>query len=1054
MSCPPIDIESAALTLDEILSPVYEPLPQDERDAQMAQQRLARWIALSADGVEAAFEKRLARENRSKAWVLDRLGGVRRRAGQPEPDWVGKTLRVVDVLIAGEAVSSPPGALAFASLLAPLVYDASATLRAALPPGIADMLEPAAFDGVVDHLRRRLANLCELPFYEVLLSWRRGMVDAARLGDEYSTGLLMADTLDAFAAHLRTGGYADLLRDKPVLFRLLAMLVDQWYHSYLSFFTRLAADRERIAQLSSQPGTAARVRHIAWGASDPHNGGNSVLVVSFDDGRRVLYKPKDLRPDRFVQKFIAALSGIGMPEQLVVPEAIALDGYGWTRFVDSAACADMSEVACYYRRFGAWLAIFHVLSTSDMHMENFIAQGSQPVPVDFEMVLQGLRQQPKSVDDDTLAHWLAARFLEESVQSVGMLPSYVQGQDGSLISMGALEPSVYPVQVLRWDAVNTPRMLLRSATEHIEIASNLPTVDGQAIPVARFRDDFLNGFDDTMRFVSEHREAVRDALDAAEQLRLPIRKVVRPTRFYYMLLKRLYDHRNMTDAVAWSMEADFVARLFDWDGDNEEPWKLAGSERRQLHELGIPHFTMSSDSNIVGDRHGPVTRLHVDLGPEVVRARIAALTSASAAVQSNIVRACLQMPLARAHHADDAALSQGQSWAQVLRDEVLRHAFRAPRSIAWMGLNRVDHEVAAQLGPLGHDLYYGSAGIAVFLAALAKAGDPQAAEQCLQALRATIKTVKSPKLGTLGRTLGVGGAVGLGSIVYALGYVGDVLSDALVLEAAHTCAQSISPEAIRADDRFDLVAGAAGACITLLSLHKRAPAEWLVERAIACGDHLLSHRDGVSGMWLSSAFSTPLTGVAHGAAGIALAMSRLFAVTGHTRFREAAQDCVEFERNHFDVALGNWVDLRAEPGNDVVRGPNQWCYGASGIGLARLSMVADGAVSKDALAQDVERALDATLRDAGGRSSGLCCGDASHIEFLAVAASALDRPALMADARERLARLQATWAQTGDLVWIGGTSNYNPGLFQGLAGVGFSALRVSGVQLPSPLLWD
>lgn len=1054
MSTLPCDIESVALTIDELLSSAYEVLPEHERDAQLAQKRLERWIAIAADGVEANFTKRLERENRSREWVLERLGGVRRRAGIPEPDWVGKTRRVFEVLNHEAYFLSPHDELPFAPLLAPLVDQAASLLRAALPEVVAPCLAPAVFDGVVDHLRRRLVNLCELPFYEVLLGWRRGLVAAGRAGDEAAGRQLMAGTLRAFAAYLRSGGYSDLLREKPILFRLLAMLVDQWHDSYLTFFMRFAADRQHIARLLEQRGFDARVRRINWGASDPHNGGHSVFVVEFEDGHRVVYKPKDLGPDCFVASVVAALGRMGIPESLVVPEALVCDGYGWTRFVDSTPCADEQEVARYYRRFGAWLAIFHVLSTSDMHMENFIAQGGYPVPVDFEMVLQGLRQQPRSVDDDTRAHWLTMHFLENSVQSVGMLPAYVQGQDGSLISMGALEPSVYPVQVLQWNDVNTPRMLLRSATEHIEIASNLPTMDGQQVPVARFRSTFLSGFHETMHFMSIHRAAVLAAVDAAEPHRLKIRKVVRPTRFYYMLLKRLYDHRNMKDSIAWSLEADFVARLFDWDSDNEEPWKLAGSERRQLHELGIPHFTMQTPSNIIGDRHGPVTRLHVDLGLEITRSRLAALSPATIDVQADIVRACLQMPQVSRARTDDPVVAHPGSFAEMLRDELLRYSFRSPRSIAWMGLNRVDHEVAAQLGPLGHDLYHGSAGIALFLAALAKYGDPCAAEQCRQALRATIRLVHSTRLGPLSRALGVGGAVGLGSIVYALTFVSDMLSDAATLEAADACARAISPESIRADDRFDLVAGTAGACMALLALHKRTGAAWLVERAALCGDHLLDRRSAAPGMWISSAFTGPLTGVAHGAAGIALALSRLYSVTGENRYRQAAQDCIEFENRHFDVALGNWIDLRASPGNAMARTPNQWCYGAPGIGLARLAMRTDGVVPKHLLDQDVERALAATLQDPGGRSAGLCCGDGGHIEFLSVAAVTLNRPSLRAAARERLARLQATWDRTGDLNWIGGTSAYNPGLFQGLAGVGFCVLRVGGVHLPSPLVWE
>ena len=1054
MSARVCDIETASLTIDELLSPAYEALPEQERNVQLARQRLARWIAIGADGIEENFAKRLAREGRSIEGVLERLGGVRRRAGFPEPHWVGVTRHAFDLLTRETSARCPPDDMAFSPLLSPLVNDAANALRASLPEDVAPLLTEAVFEGAVDHLRRRLANLCELPFYERLLGWRRGLVTAARAGDETAGQRLRDDTLDAFAAHMRSRGYADLLQEKPILFRLLAMLVHQWHDAYLTFFRRFAADRHRIAKLLAQPDVNARVLFMSWGASDPHNGGHSVFVIDFEDGQRVLYKPKDLGPDRFVASIVAALESMGLPEALVVPEALDCDGYGWTRFIAGGPCEDEAEIESYYRRFGAWLAIFHVLSTSDMHMENFIAQGGHPVPVDFEMVLQGLRQRPKSVDDATQAHWLAERFIEESVQSVGMLPAYVQGQDGSLISMGALEPSVYPVQMLQWDDINTPRMLLRSAIERIEINSNLPTLDGRPVTVAEFREAFLSGFCETMRFVSGNRDAIADAITSADAHRLKIRKVVRPTRFYYMLLKRLYDHRSMTDSVSWSLEADFVARLFDWDSENEEPWKLAGSERRQLHELGIPYFTMNMVTNIIGDRHGPVTRLHIDLGLEVARSRLAEMSPATIIVQAEIVRACLQMPPIRRQNTAEPVGAHATSFAATLRNELLRNSFRAPQSIAWMGLHRVDHEVAAQFGPLGHDLYHGSAGIALFLAALARDGDPGAAEQCRQALRATIKMVNSPRLAPFGRAVGVGGAVGLGSIVYALAVVSEMLGDAVALDAADACARGISIESIRADDRFDLVSGSAGASLAFLALHRRCGTDWLIERAVLCGDHLLSRQSSDHGMWVSSAFSGPLTGVAHGAAGIALAFSRLYGATGETRFRQAAQDCVEFENLNFDAQLGNWVDLRAGQVRDMTRAPNQWCYGAAGIGLARLAMRKDEAVPKHLLEHDVERALTATLQDPGGRTAGLCCGDAGLIEFLGVAAVRMNRPWLQDAARERVVRLQAAWERTGDLNWIAGTAAYNPGLFQGLAGVGFCALRSNGMALPSPLVLE
>src|ERR1700742_688810 len=84
---------------------------------------------------------------------------------------------------------------------------------------------------------------------------------------------------------------------------------------------------------------------------------------------------------------------------------------------------------------------------------------------------------------------------------------------------------------------------------------------------------------------------------------LPVRKVVRPTRFYYMLLQRLKDQRSMDDGVVWSAQADFVARLSEWD-DEDPLWPLHRAERAALLTLNVPHFTTPSDGPMISDADG------------------------------------------------------------------------------------------------------------------------------------------------------------------------------------------------------------------------------------------------------------------------------------------------------------------------------------------------------------------------------------------------------------------------------------------------------------------
>ena len=50
----------------------------------------------------------------------------------------------------------------------------------------------------------------------------------------------------------------------------------------------------------------------------------------------------------------------------------------------------------FFRRAGAWLALFHCFAASDMHQENMIAAGDHPVPIDLETILQATAEEHKT----------------------------------------------------------------------------------------------------------------------------------------------------------------------------------------------------------------------------------------------------------------------------------------------------------------------------------------------------------------------------------------------------------------------------------------------------------------------------------------------------------------------------------------------------------------------------------------------------------------------------------------------------------------------------------
>ena len=66
-------------------------------------------------------------------------------------------------------------------------------------------------------------------------------------------------------------------------------------------------------------------------------GGHSVQILRFEDGSRVVYKPKDLRLDSPWHILVERLNQYGpAPVALKAVRAITRDGYGWTEFINNA----------------------------------------------------------------------------------------------------------------------------------------------------------------------------------------------------------------------------------------------------------------------------------------------------------------------------------------------------------------------------------------------------------------------------------------------------------------------------------------------------------------------------------------------------------------------------------------------------------------------------------------------------------------------------------------------------------------------------------------------
>jgi lantibiotic modifying enzyme len=146
----------------------------------------------------------------------------------------------------------------------------------------------------------------------------------------------------------------------------------------------------------------------------------------------------------------------------------------------------------------------------------------------------------------------------------------------------------------------------------------------------------------------------------------------------------------------------------------------------------------------------------------------------------------------------------------------------------------------------------------------------------------------------------------------------------------------------------DLLNGDAGMIAGLLFQARLLKTDSLLKEAAGLGENLIKNGERRNGgrdcSWSSGKKQKHpnLTGLSHGASGIALALFQLYGATGRSEFRDLALEGVHYERGLFDSGKGNWPDLRyvrksANQLSDQHQFPIFWCHGAPGIAISRLA---------------------------------------------------------------------------------------------------------------------
>lgn len=1003
------------------------------------------WKRAFSPGDSEAFTRRLAWDGLNLETALT---VVSERAPQDsdtvEPSWIA-WLDIITRRVAASraetahhdlsdaALDDDERRLPFAELWFAIGQVALQELRRARP-AVATEIAPAALAAFRRQLAKELAFVGELTIYREF----RAFADAS--GSERYRAFVRA-TLD--------DGFSSMVMKYPVLARQIVTVVESWTSSIGELLTRLDDDRAAIASAFGEGREPRVITDVEPGLSDPHHGRRRVAVLTFDSGLRVVYKPRDVGGEQAFGALLEWLTARDLRPAQRIMRVLERRGYGWVEFIEHQPCTSEDEVRAYYRQSGGLLCLARFLRGRDLHWENVIASRAGPVIVDAEL----------------LVHPAAAGEPEASTLTTGLLSMLQSGPDGETVDIGGLRGdriAAGPTAERVWTNLGSDAIGFTEQRKPIPPKKNRVLLDDAVSPPDDYADEILAGFEQTYRFLASQRDDMlaRDGpLGASRKFRT--RVLFRPSHQYAAALQALADPKFLGDGVRWGCALEALNRRFRFSAEPPRAWPLVGAEREALERQDIPYFWAPSDGTAVyATNESLVTDYFAKSGLDAVAEGLRKMSEDDLSVESRVLARALRQST-RSRFSTPLSLPTLQPNGQPADHRTILAA-----AASWIGAELLAHAdtngamrwryaLVTAPGSVGeHRLYDGTSGVALFLAAL---GAVTGEARWIAAAAAACEPIK-----TIRRSAGkepvrapIGATTGLGSLVYAMTTIGHLLNDASYTQLAVELAEGLTPEAIDADPSADVSDGCAGALLALLALQAAAPDERGLARAAYCGRQLVARQiDAKDGAAWPSHDGVMLAGFAHGAAGIAYALARLYQATGDRTFLDTATRAHAYERSVFSASDRNWPVLRS--GQDSGVGApmmTAWCHGAPGVVLAR-ALAAD-LVADSAMQVEIAVGLETTSRPGALQADHLCCGNLGRAEVLFTAGHRIKSLDAIGAALKIAGSVVHKARERGHFKLTSSGYEYevfDPGFFKGLSGIGYALLRLAQpAKLPSVL---
>ena len=863
----------------------------------------------------------------------------------------------------------------------------------------------------------------------------------------------VSDRGKRFLSWFYAQGIERMVGTYPVLAQKMLRLLEVHKENCIELLENFEKDIPDIIAVFEVQESGVLITSVKGNLSDAHNGGKTVLKLELRAGQNLFYKPRSMAVDRAWNMFADKLVRNGFPTELRTPAVLDRGTYGYTQeIVPQSQCSE-DEIQTYYGNAGGLCCVVSLLGGSDFHHENIIAQGTIPVLVDIETIMT-----PKPAPIYGLVEVNKAEGASTHVGRTLMLQQWVGNSRSSSRDIGGFTSE----QNDMWNIPAAP--------------------DGSRKGAAYFAQEFASGFAAAYDFFLDHRQQILQEKWLDIFAPCQFRYVFRRTALYYSLMKHFYSAPFLRDIKYFEAALSRLGAgiLLNFDrSDTKRLWKLVTAEKAAVRLADIPYFTCSGNSKNLSAHEEVCVIDFFETSPiDLARKNLLAMSDEAkekelAYIQLDLETCRVQKeygestPILSYQKAERYPCPANSDWSVELLPEVDRlmgviGSFELEKgSFAYYAPVRNQKNTRYNLEVLPSSIYSGTLGVLEVYGAYARQrSDVRLRSAVMDKMQALYE--EEFHTGRGAASLNIGFSQGVSGYLQTAMVLSDIFRENSLVDMALFVAADVPEEHIFRTADFDFFGGLAGALYYFAKLYQRRPAPKLYSKIQVLLQELLNRAVSYQqwkAVWRSEREYRPLTGLAHGQCGVAIALLEARKVIDDPTLTETAQQLFEYEDSCYSRADNNWLDFRKFDVN--LRDYSQsrfykprfmygYCSGTPGIGMSRI--IAAKQLGTRKFDGDIEKAVDFCRSVPIVGNDSLCCGSGAWIEFL-VEASRYTGKAEYGEYAKKICKgiIPKISGREYLLSNLNGTSDIS--LFKGYGGIAYQMMQaIDPMGIPSVII--